>query len=188
MRLLLLDSEDVEKYLKHLIYIMKLDWKVFSVRDSFKAHEIYSSTTIDMLIVDFSVKEYKGFLEEIVKKDPFLKTITISDILHCSNTQGCESCVKSFNRKRIVKPVNMKELYDTIINFDTFPCRYFLNFENVVQLLPKIIENYNFCKYDPLKRIVECDEHHISSLISITELLDSNNISYELDENKVFIK
>eukprot|EP01156_Anaeramoeba_ignava_P017691 Anaeramoba_ignava/a89818_9.p1 GENE.a89818_9~~a89818_9.p1 ORF type:complete len:190 (-),score=-18.02 a89818_9:143-712(-) len=188
MNILLLDTEETKEQLELLINIFKMDWVVFSPRHIKEAGAVYSSNKIDFLIVNFIIEENKIFLDQVIKENPKQKTITIGDVLACSNQYGCKSCIENLNRKRIIQPIDMRELYDTINNFDNSKCRYYLNFDNVIALLPKIIKRYNFCTYDSENRIIQCNDSHLYYLFELSELLAKNNIGYELVENQIVIK
>jgi hypothetical protein len=187
MKILLLDTQETKEHLELLIDIFKLEWTLFVPENIEEARLIYNINAIDILIIDFINAENKSFLEKVVKQNSAQRTITVGDILDCSSALGCENCIENYSRKRIVQPIDTKELYHTISQFDNIECKYFLSFDDINKHLPKIIKKYNFCSYNDKNRVIECEEHHVYKLFEIKEFLLKSNISHTLRENKLFI-
>ena len=76
--------------------------------------EQYKENDIDFVIVDFSKQENENMLNEIIKINKNQKTITISESLSCSEKTGCVFCLEHYSRKRLLKTINLRNLYETI--------------------------------------------------------------------------
>jgi hypothetical protein len=94
----------------------------------------------------------------------------------------------NYNRKRVFRPLNLKELLDVIKNFDKQSCTYMHKFNNIMNLLDKIIDEFNHFSYDAVaKRIFPqagiSESALIEEILEITTLLQDNHIKFQVDEN-----
>jgi hypothetical protein len=118
-----------------------------------------------LVLIDFTKKEGKELLDFVMKANPEQKIITMSDNFECSETMGCNFCMDNYNRKRVFRPLNLKEL-----------------------LLDKIIDEFNHFSYDAVaKRIFPqagiSESALIEEILEITTLLQDNHIKFQVDEN-----
>lgn len=152
------------------------------------AQNLYNEHTYELVIVDFTKSEGKDLLSYITQHNPKQKIITMSDNLECSVLKGCEFCMQHLKRKRVFKPLNLKELTHAIKNYDTLMCQYMNKFNNIIYLLKDIITtNYNHFVYDEQEQTIYPKESYAESLIveelvHITELLQNNEIPYSVNE------
>jgi len=153
-----------------------------------EAKELFLPEKYDMVLVDFTKETGKDFLDYVMSSHSTQKIITMSDNFECSELQGCHFCTQNYNRKRIFRPINLKELLDVIKNFEQQSCTYMHKFNNIMNLLDKILEEYNHFSYNiELKKIYPKSNISESSLmeeiLEITTLLQDNHIKFQVDEN-----
>lgn len=153
------------------------------------AKELYLKEDYHIVMVDFTQEVGKELLQFISKESPNQRIITMSNNLECSALQGCEFCMHTLKRKRIFKPLNLKELTNTIKNYDSMICNYMHKFNNIIQILDDLIKStYNHFLYNKDSQKIFPKESYAESLIveeliHITELLQNNQIPYNVDEN-----
>jgi hypothetical protein len=138
-------------------------------------------------LVDFTHKEGKVLLEYLIQKDVHQKIITMSDNFECSEAAGCDFCIKHYKKRRVFKPLNLKEVGDLILNFEDLSCSYMHKFNNIMQLLDRIIEQYDHFLYDfeqqriyPKSNISQT--YLLEEVLDMTNLLQENNIKFQVDE------
>ncbi|RXJ58073.1 hypothetical protein [Candidatus Marinarcus aquaticus] len=154
-----------------------------------EAKEMYVNEEYHIVVVDFTQEVGKELLQFIAQTSPNQRIITMSNNLECSALQGCEFCMHTLKRKRIFKPLNLKELTHTIKNYDNMICNYMHKFNNIIQILDDLIKStYNHFLYNKDSQKIVPKESYAESLIveeliHITELLQNNQIPYTVDEN-----
>jgi hypothetical protein len=181
MNILVIDSDldiiNAFNYLKHI----EPTWNIIVFDGSL---DIYNDN-IDFVAVDFSKQSNKNTLTNILKINQNQKTITISESLTCSDVHGCEHCPKNFNRRRMLKPIEIKSLYHTIKYFDTEQCKYSLtnSFKDIEMILPEILDRFLSYKYDKTRRIIRPIKTGIYStrdMVAIIDILKTHNIRFHL--------
>ena len=152
----------------------------------------FKDNDIEFLIIDFTCEDCKVLLEEILKIDKYIKTISISNNIECSDNNGCSNCIKNFRRKRLLNTFEIKELFDLIKDFNIDRCKYFDSFENIIDILGDILKRIPAVTYDKEKKLIQIagtDTTKINSLLKVVNILNSNNIRYETIEiDKILIK
>lgn len=154
--------------------------------DYLEAQKLYTDTDYKIVLVDFTTKEGKRLLEYITTRNIQQRVITMSEKLECSVKEGCTFCLENYRRKRVLKPFDLKELIDLIQNYDNTACNYSNKFENIIDILDKIILRYDTFYYEFENKIIKRKDDksiHIilQELMDITELLTQNNISYSIN-------
>ena len=89
-----------------------------------------------------------------------------------------------------MKPLDAKELYNTIKNFDIIKCKYFSLecFENIREILPDIMKRFIFYIYNQDRKVIALKkeemagkEHgYVGELIDILDILNQHNIKYNM--------
>ncbi|MGD9555366.1 MAG: hypothetical protein AB7V28_13350, partial [Arcobacteraceae bacterium] len=153
-----------------------------------EAKALFEHDSYGLVLIDFTKKEGKELLDFVMRANPEQKIITMSDNFECSETMGCNFCMDNYNRKRVFRPLNLKELLDVIKNFDKQSCTYMHKFNNIMNLLDKIIDEFNHFSYDAVaKRIFPqagiSESALIEEILEITTLLQDNHIKFQVDEN-----
>ena len=145
---------------------------IFEAKSSIDGLDKYKNNNIDLVIIDFDVNDYVDLLKEIIKIDSFQKTITISKSLCYSENLGCDFCIEKHNRIRLLKPFSVKELFDTIQNFNIKKCKYFKSLENIEDFMDDIIKRYSNYSYDNVLKQIKIKNNKLSSYNSMQDLLD----------------
>ena len=153
-----------------------------------EAKEWFEKESYFLVLIDFTKEEGKALLGFVLSKNNQQKIITMSDNFECSETLGCNFCTENYKRKRVFRPLNLKELMDVIKNFEQQSCTYMHKFNNIMNLLDKIIEEFNHFLYDEnVKRIYPktgiSESSLIEEILEITTLLQDNHIKFQVDEN-----
>jgi hypothetical protein len=122
-----------------------------------------------------------------LQKKPQQKIITMSDNFECSEGVGCDFCISHHNKRRVFKPLNLKEVGDLILKFENLSCSYMHKFNNIMQLFDRIIEQYDHFLYDFEQQLIYpksniAQTYLIEEVLSITQLLQENNIKFQVDE------
>ena len=143
MTILLLDDDYI--IVEQLKCLLQLDnkWKLI------KSDEIGDYNNIDLVIVDVFDKRYKQILEDIIDFNPKIRTITVSDKLASNYDKGCEECSCNYNRIRLIKPIKLKLLFNTINQFDEIEtCPLKDAFHNLENLIPIVIKQFRNLLYN----------------------------------------
>ncbi len=152
-----------------------------------EAKDFFEKNSYEFVIVDFTKQNGKELLYYINDKNPYQRVVTMSDNYECSEPKDCDFCIKKYNKRRIFKPLNIKEVLDIFKYFDEKDCLYMNKFNNILDLLEKIVSELCFYNYDKEKRII-CVRRDVSQslvieeLIEVTDLLQKNNIKFRVDE------
>lgn len=190
MNILILNDEDTLSTIEQLKSIMELDWKLFFPNSFKESEQLYKTNNFDFVIIDFVSENNTTLLDNILKDNPKQKIITLSQTLKCSDTYGCDNCRNNFNKRRILKPFKLKELYETIVNFDNLPCKYYNGFENKLVFIDQIIEKYKSCQYNSEAKTIECSVYNSSNIkdfLDLEKLLESHNIPFRIEGSTFFL-
>jgi len=182
--LLLDDDYIITEQLKSLTQVDK-SWQIV------KADEV-SYNKVDLVVVDTFNHKYNQILEEILKENQQIKTITVSDKLSSSFSKGCKYCNSHYNRIRLIKPIKLKVLFETIDEFDSISvCPLMDAFKNFDKLIPLIVKQFKNIFYDQEQKIISStsdieSKEHTMQVLSLLTLLDQNEIQYTLlDESSI---
>ena len=153
------------------------------------------NNNIDLVIVDFSIPLNRDILNDIINIKQNQKTITASTELSCSVLEGCDVCIQNYDRRRLMQPIDINSLYKTIKYFEKEDCLYSNtdSFHNIELILPLILNRFSSYNYDQTTKILHPrsytdDVHLIKDMISITEILSTHNIKYNLtNDSKIEI-
>jgi DNA-binding NarL/FixJ family response regulator len=193
MNILIIDTPETRESLMMLNSALNTDWNILSAKDEKECLTVYEKNNIDVVIVDFSLEGNLRLLDKITELNPSQRVITLSSNLESSQSSDCVDCIKKYNRRRVMKPLNLQELYHTIVNFDKMVCKYFKSFKDVDKVIPILLRNYNLCSYDNDNKTIYCDsssEHLLTTqYYSILNELEKYNIKYSmLEEYNIKIK
>jgi len=146
--------------------------------------DVYNENDIDIVIIDFSDDACRNILDEIVRINPFQKTITISNEIECSDKNGCVHCLKNFNRKRLLNTFNNQDLYYLIKNFDSKQCMYFNSFTDIFDILEDILKRFSTCSYDKSTKIINVENTNegMITLLEVINILNQHNVKYEIKD------
>jgi hypothetical protein len=183
MNILVIDIEqDIKNSFDSLKYI-EPNWNIIVSDGTLSTY----NDNIDFVVVDFSKQSNHDLLDEIIKINHDQKTITVSESLICSDINGCEHCAKSFNRRRILKPIDIKSLYKIINTFDEEKCKYSYtnSFRNIESILSTVLNKFSSYSYNQNTKMIQLTEktsytHSIKDMLEIIEILKTHNIDYTI--------
>ncbi|MEA3314450.1 MAG: hypothetical protein U9Q30_01165 [Campylobacterota bacterium] len=186
---------DTDKQIINLLETFKSiqpDINIFEVTNCIDGLEQYKNNNIDLVIIDFDIKNYVNLLNEIIKIDKFQKTITISEVLCYSENLGCDFCTKNHHRIRLLKPFEAKELFDIVLHFNDNKCKYFKSLDHIEDFMNDIIKRYSNYIYDNISKQIKVRDDKLSSsssikdLVDIVNILNEHNVKYNMeDENTI---
>ncbi len=189
MRLLAFDKEyEAEKnnYLSVLENNLK-DYDITLVRDLNDALALYKLNEFNIVLIDFTTKEGKEFLQEVNRLNTLQRIITMGYTLSCSSEMGCSYCIENFHKRRLIKPINSIDLYKTISGFNNISCKFAYAFENPKSLIKELIQRYNYFVYDEENTLIYAKNDDIQKLKQLLNLmvdLKSYNIEYQIIDDK----
>ena len=90
-------------------------------------HSCYASQKYFIVIValEMNIKDGYRAIEYIANINPDQRIVTYcTDLSMPSHHDGCEACIKTNRRHRIMSPIRVKDLVEEIENFDTHFCLF----------------------------------------------------------------
>lgn len=158
--------------------------KVFNKEDFFFLHNQRSE---NITIIDVTETSGEEIFNLITNKNKKQKVLAISKTISYNQEFSCEECAKIYNRKLLLKPLNVGQLIAYIQNFDNLICKFSSNLNNILEIMADIVEQFLYYSYDEENRMIikkETQSKDIKELIKITELLKTHNIQFSIvDEN-----
>ena len=95
-----------------------------------------------------------------------------------------------YDRKRLLKPIDLKEIYTFLENIDSTTCKYqdSEGFSNIKPYLDDLLRSYQYYKFDKQNNLIyKIDTHNNSYVlqeqIKIHNLLDKYHINHTLLNN-----
>jgi len=158
--------------------------KVFNKEDFFFHHNQRNENITIIDVTETSGEEIFNLITNTNKKQ---KILAISKTISYNQEFSCEECAKIYNRKLLLKPLNVGQLIAYIQNFDNLICKFSSNLNNILEIMADIVEQFLYYSYDEENRMTikkETQSKDIKELIKITELLKTHNIQFSIvDEN-----
>jgi len=152
--------------------------------------EQYKNNDIDLVIADFSHSHNKKLLDEITEYNPKQNVLIISNELDCKNKDGCVHCTANYNRRRLLKPIDIKEVYTFLENLDCTICKYEESqcFSYIKPYLDDILRSYQYYNFDKEKNLISKINTHnntyvLQEQIKIHHLLEKYDIDHTLLDN-----
>ena len=167
--------------MEHIKSTIKQGWNLFFPKNIDETNKIVQSNNIDLFLIDFGNEAYKTYFKKILKENPKEKIITISENLTISDDISCFNCINNHNKRRLLKPYDIKELYETIDQFNSIQCKYYNGFDDKTKLLPKIIKNYSSCSFNEETKSILCNTSNVKEFMEVKTLLEENNIPFKQD-------
>lgn len=160
------------------------DWKLIVPRDADEGIDRYRSNSVDYLLVDLECDESQKLLSDIVEINPKQNTISFSKKITCIDTNGCDYCAKTYNRKKILKPFSELDLYKVLDNFGTYRCSHRNALKDITLIMSYILKRFSNCKYNIHSKQITINDmssfNAIRTIAQIVELLNENSISYTM--------
>ncbi len=88
----------------------------------------------------------------ITNTHPKQKILAISKTLTYNHTFTCEECAKLFNRRLLLKPLNVGQLLAYIQNFNKLICKYSSESNEILEIMEDILKQFIYYSYDKEKK------------------------------------
>ena len=175
-------EENYEDYIRPLTDNIKdLKAKIYECFEL--ALKEYQEKEYDFLIIDFTSTHGKKLLDFVLQNNPKQKVITLGFQLESSDA-NCALCEENFNKRRLIKPVNAVDIYNTIKNFDTSRCKYAYQFENPKELISELVKRYGCFEFNEQTSMItkntDANDHVIKDYIELIEILKHYNMNHEI--------
>ena len=129
--ILFIDEDNLQTNTRAQLLHEMRDHNVDVVDSLEEVKELYTEDRYDIVIIDF-VKDFGvESLKYIDSVNPAQKMITISADEAYSEQKGCQYCVSSHRRRRLVPPFSFPELVSLIENFDLTTCVHKEEFQSI---------------------------------------------------------
>lgn len=188
MNILLLTNDNVVA--NYIYNLTKINRKISILTESDYLNK--NETNIDIIIFDKYEKEIDIVLEKF-KLNPLTPTILLQDYLY-NSPATCEECIKNFNRKAVLKPFQIKTLYNTLNNFGLTRCNYYnyYNYYNNTKILPEILEKFEYYTFNKNSNSISLLNKDISDnnhreFIKIIDMLLKYKFKFLIDDQKILI-
>lgn len=153
------------------------------------SESLYEKNKYDVVIINFTLDFGHDILEQILKVDPKQRVITVSEKLIGSEEKGGDYCQAHYNKRRLLKPVDIIELIKLIKNFDNNECKYKNKFycnKGLIDIMNDIVKRYPNTTYDKMNHKIHSE--NIRYILDVADLLSKNNIDYTVvDEHTIKI-
>lgn len=187
MKILIYDNnlEDLKKFSAFIKYI-PLDIELDKTNDHLEFKKLFEQKTYDTVFVDVNDENGSKLTDLIKKINPVQKTVTINNKFNCSEENGCDFCKTSFNKYRIVKPLN---IFDITRALKDEPCSFDCTDDNLQIKLKVLSKPYGFLSFDSSTQIFTYSGigDFFSQIINFTVDLAEHNIKYDVEDNCIKI-
>ena len=182
MNILLIDNnQSVISLFEHLNTVE--EFNIFFCNNEQEASNVYDKEDIYIVIIDMSLSDSKEILDYIVCKYPKQRIITTGDTLEYSEIKGCEYCNGNYNKKRVLKPIDVHEIVTLIKNFDALKCKYHNMFSSktgLIDIMEDIVRRFIGTTYNKdEKTIIALNEH---TVVQIATFLYDLEIKFDMDQ------
>lgn len=192
MNILLLDDLKLTTNTKLLLNSIKeqlvLNWNIFNPHSTDELKQILKNNSIDLLIIDMTINEYRELYTKYEKKLNKLHTILLINDINCKYSLGCKHCKSFYKRVSLVKPVKMDTLYETINNFDKYRCGFDASSYDINSTLEKVFKKYRYYSFDKSENKISLKEYEnnqsLLELVELVDLLNKNNIDFKMNGSK----
>lgn len=187
MKILLIDNDpNSNQIFEHMTRIKNYD----IVRSNYSFSE-YINDKFDLVIVDFDDKKSLALLKKILIENSKQNIITISEKLECAGLVSCKDCVELYNKKRLIKPLDFRQLLQTIEKFDSLSCKYqnIDCFDDFYLIVDDFMRKFSYYIYDESDNTIYANEKANENVLTmellyLTKLLNNFDVSYELVSSK----
>lgn len=188
MKILIFDTESYKDDIYDIVLThLKIPFKKIIVEDDFfKEYENLEVNTL--IIIDVTNKTGEKIFNHITKTTPRQKILVLSKTLLYNLTFTCNECAKLFNRKLLLKPINVGQLINYIQNFDNLLCKYSSDSNEIIEIMDDILKQFLYYSYDKEKKMIMLKNTlspNIKELVNISELLSIHNIRYTVEGNNI---
>lgn len=185
MELLLFDQNFKDNYTDYIAPLTEniKDFNASFVETKDEAIDLFKKNNYDMVIIDFSTEDGSLFLTHVLSTNEKQKIITLGYELK-SSYENCNYCKENFNKRRLMKPISVIDLYKTIMEFDSTVCKYSNRFDNPYDLIEDFIHRYDYFQYNKKDKIISRKNSSIENVmkdfIYMVEDLKRYHINFEI--------
>ena len=151
MNILILDNDELLwQGIEHFKQ-MQEKWNFFNL--STMKNNKYDLNNIDLVIVDISDHNCMDIYRDILKNFPNKKIIVLTESLKYCPENDCNYCVQNNQMRRLMKPIDLQNIYDLILSFD-LKCDFYDAFDDISKLLINVIKRYSTLIYNEINNEV----------------------------------
>ena len=186
MKILVFDTESNENDIYDIVS-NHLDINFINVKTEEDFLEIYESISTDSFI-DVTDQVGETLFHYITDTNPKQKILVLSKTLSYNLNFTCNECAKLFNRKLLLKPINVGQLIAYIKNFDDLLCKYSSDSNEIIEIMNEILKQFIYYSYDKDKKMIILKNGmnpNVREIIRIIELLNNHNIRYVMENDNI---
>lgn len=188
MEILIYDTESTNQDIYDIVAnYLNINFIKTTTEEEFYLH--YKKISKDsLIIIDVTNEIGEKLFQHITNTVPKQKILVISKTLTYNHTFTCKQCADIFDRKLLLKPINVHHLILYIQNFDNLLCKYSSDSNEISAIMDDILKqfiSYSFNRETKEIILNDTSSNHIKELISITDLLKTHNIRYEIQEKNI---
>mgnify|MGYP000055941330 CR=1 FL=1 len=188
MEILIYDTESTNQDIYDIVAKhLNINFIKTTTEEDFYLH--YKKISKDsLIIIDVTNEIGEKLFQHITNTVPKQKILVISKTLTYNHTFTCKQCADIFDRKLLLKPINVHHLILYIQNFDKLLCKYSSDSNEISVIMHDIFKqfiSYSFNRETKEIILNDTSSNHIKELISITDLLKTHNIRYEIQEKNI---
>ena len=143
----------------------------------------YTQNRYDLVIVDMDLEFNKKLLSYVLDINPMQKIITTGMKLEYSEKKGCDFCQLNYNKKRLLKPIELSQLITFIKQLDTSKCKCMNKLDNkegLVEIMGDVVRRFSLAKYNSDNKSISFNG--TNSLINMSNFLEDKKIKFLIDE------
>jgi len=129
MKILFIDNKSMQNSIRIGLMDQLAHHDVHLIDEMTGAVDFYVSESPDMVVIEFSTSFGMDALYKILEINPQQKIIALSDSLDCSELLGCDYCLESYHKRRVLKHQGIHDLLYLIDNFSEMPCEFAHKFD-----------------------------------------------------------
>ncbi|WP_072680059.1 hypothetical protein [Arcobacter sp. LA11] len=187
MEILVYDLESYENDIYDIVS-KHLDIKFIKVFNKDDFFFNYDEKNESIIIIDVTDDCGEEIFNLITDSNPKQRILVISRSLSYNHTFTCQQCDNTFNRKLLLKPLNVGQLVAYIKNFDNLTCKYSSNSNNIIEIMEDVLKQFLHYSYNKEKKMIvkkDTTSKNIKELLKITELLKTHNIRFNIEGENI---
>ncbi len=188
MEILVYDTESMDEDIYDIVAKhLNINFIKVKTRDNF--YSFYENLVPDsLIIIDVTYEVGEELFQYITNNAVKQKILVLSKTLTYNHTFSCEQCAKLFNRKLLLKPINVGQLISYIQIFDKLLCKYSSDSNEITEIMNEILKQFVYYSYKKDEKTIILKRGlspNTKELIRIIELLNTHNIRYQIKDNNI---
>ena len=187
MKVLIFDLAIYENDIFDIVSNYLKDVYIYKTNEKEKFLEELKTNQYNLLIIDVNTTEGDYIFEEATKINKKYNILVISNNLTYNSELSCQDCSLIHNRKLLLKPLKANDLVNYIKNYNNLSCKYSLAASNIFDILEDVVKQFVYYAYNKEEAKISLigETSNTKELISIIDLLDTNNIRYIVDYDDI---